>query len=311
MDNEDKELRFAISTEDNLKLVIALLNLKVFSKSIKGDFKLTVSHKNFIKMDTAKGHEGLADFSLILELMEGHPSPKVDWSALLCKNKIWEIWKDSSGTYTFFNPHQYPIREIQINPSFTQGTVIGQFTKDHNRPEDLLPQSLEIVLFSNWLANKGDLILHASGFMINNEAYAFLGESGAGKSTLIRSLLNQPKVTILGEDQVILRFIQGQFWIFGTPWHLDPAVCSPLGALLKGLFFLDRNKPYGLHPIPPVKAYERILQTAFIPYYREDALERILDGISKLIETVSMHSLSYKLGENLLEMINADFLITT
>jgi hypothetical protein len=311
MDNEDKGLKFTISPEVSLELVIALLKLKFISKSIEGNFKLSESHNNFNRMDTAKDHDTLAGSSLILELMEGHPSPQDDGSSLLCKNKIWEIWKNSSGTYTFVNPHQYPIREILINPSFTLGTVIGQFANDYKQPDKLLPQSLEIVLFSNWLANYGEMILHASGFITNGEAYAFLGESGAGKSTLIRSLLNQPRVTILGEDQVILRFIQGQFWIFGTPWHLDPAVCSPLGAPLKGLFFLDRNKPYGLHPIPPVKAYERILQTAFIPYYREDALERIMDGISKLIDTVSMHSLSYKLGENLLEMINADFLITT
>lgn len=167
-------------------------------------------------------------------------------------------------------------------------------------------QYIDIVIYSNWLANFGDIILHASGFSYNSEGYCFIGDSGAGKSTLIRDISNQPGVTVLGEDQLILRKIEDQFIVFGTPWHETPEMCSPIGVPLKKVFFLDRNASQVIASISDFDAVVKIVQTAFFPVYRPDGIKKILERLSSLAGNVRFYLLAYERGTNVLQVIVDD-----
>jgi len=165
--------------------------------------------------------------------------------------------------------------------------------------------TLEIRLFSVWLAQFGDLILHASGAIKDGRGYCFIGQAGAGKSTLARALAKDPQATILGEDTLILRYLDGQFWLFGTPWHLDPDFCSPMGAPLDKLFFLDRSKPSGINLAPPIDGISQVLKTAVIPYYHPVWLARIMENLVLLSGLVPFFEFSYQLGADAWELIRA------
>jgi hypothetical protein len=213
----------------------------------------------------------------------------------LYASDTWEFWLEESGSYVFLAPHQSPQCKMVVDPNFTAGELIGDFNVEGG--EGFFPVwNLEIRLFSAWLASFWDVILHASGVKVDGKGYAFLGDSGAGKSTLAAALALDPSVTVLGEDQVILRFLEGRFWIFGAPWHLDPTMCSPEGVPLEKLFFLDRNQEPGVHEVSPLNGVTRLLQTAFIPYYRPEWLPGILERFERLAETVPFFLLSYQLG---------------
>jgi len=47
----------------------------------------------------------------------------------------------------------------------------------------------------------------------------------------------------------------------------------------------------------------RLLQTAFIPYYRQDAMPTILERLSLLAEAVPFYTLSYRLGDDVMALI--------
>jgi hypothetical protein len=232
------------------------------------------------------------------------PPPLIDQATTkpIFRSATWELWFDHLGKYLFVGPQQEPSRMIVVDNAFTDGVVMGDF---NNHPGDtILPLGdLEIRLFSVWFAESRDIILHASGVMVDQEGYAFIGTSGAGKSTLASQLSKHESVTVLGEDQVILRYIDQRFWIFGTPWHENPSMCSPAGVPLEKLFTLDRSLKPGIHPITPLDGITRILQTAVIPYYRPDYMPAILDRLALLSEQVPFYALSYPIGADPLEMI--------
>jgi predicted ATPase len=133
--------------------------------------------------------------------------------------------------------------------------------------------------------------------------YCFDGAGGAGKSTLASALSASSEVTILGEDQVVLRYLDGQFSICGTPWHLNPAMCSPRAVPLEKLFFLERAGVDAVAPCSPLDGVTRLLQTALIPYYRPDVMPAILDRLAILAERVQFYTLSYRLGTDILRLI--------
>jgi hypothetical protein len=199
-------------------------------------------------------------------------------------------------------PRQSPPIRIVVNPGYTSGEVLSDFSLGVG--EDLYPiQNLEIKLFANWLASYGDFILHASGVVVDQKGYAFIGPAGAGKSTLAAALSADPNVLLLGEDQVILCYLENRFWIYGTPWHLRPWMCSPYGAPLEKLFFLDRESSPGVEGLTPMDGITRLLQTAFIPYYRPNLMAGILDRMALLAGHVPFYTLSYQLGSDVWKLI--------
>lgn len=267
------------------------------------DLGLSSSHQQFILNDLAEVDKTPAfSDTLVLQMHQDDLDRKSAWEKSICVTKIWELWKDAAGHFVFYNPLQPLLRQVIVDPDFNHGLLIGNFELGTKlvRP---LSQDLEIVLFSNWLAKFGDVILHAAGFTYEGKGYVFAGDAGIGKSTLAAHFSNNPAFTILGEDQVILRLKEGRFWVYGTPWHINPQMCSSGGAPLEGLFFLEKDCSNRIKPVTSIEGVKRLLQTAFIPYYRLDALPAILDRLVLLSENIQFMSLSYKLGTNVWSLI--------
>jgi len=240
--------------------------------------------------------------SLQLQLEHKHLLRSEEWDSLISRNNIWELWTDKEHNFILTNPMQPLHRQIIINQQFTRGMVIGKFNQPskYNYP---LPQDLEIVFFVNWLGHFKDLILHASGMVYEGKGFVFAGRSGVGKSTLAASLAKETGVTILGEDQVVLRLIDDKFWIFGTPWHENRSLCSPMGVPLEKVFFLEKKGIQIINKISQMEGVTRLLQTALIPYYRPEVVKKLLERLELLSERVPMNLLSYELGSNVFSMM--------
>lgn len=229
-------------------------------------------------------------------LVKEHLPENLAWpSKALFSSNSWEYWLDGSGQQSFYAVDPKPGCMLQVDAGFRHGYVFTEFLSEGDAIFQPL-WSLEIRLFSAWLASLGDLILHASGVKLEGRGYAFLGESGAGKSTLIHAFANRGQGLVLGEDQIILRLIEGRFWIFGTPWHEDPQYCSPEGVPLQGLYFLNHDEEPGITLLSPLEGVSAILQTAFVPYYRADWVAGILQNLDLLARRVPFYRLSYQLG---------------
>lgn len=238
---------------------------------------------------------------LVLTMHEGLPEHQDDFGLPLLQTPSWDLWESQSSIYTLFIKEEIPPRLARIDHKFTVGDLFVGFS---NNSEAIYPPGqLETRLFSLWLSSFGDIILHASGVEKDGKGYCFLGESGAGKSTLARVLAEDPQATILGEDTIILRYLDGGFRIFGTPWHLDPDFCSPAGVPLEKMFFLDRFKQNGINLAPNTVGISQVLQTAVIPYYHPVGLSKVLDNLVLLSGLVPFFNFSYRLGADAWKLI--------
>jgi hypothetical protein len=249
---------------------------------------------------------GVPDSGLVLRVRDGRPPGTDGWRSLCHLSGTWQLWLDGRGRYVLAaSKLAPPRRHVVVDAEFAAGEVIGEFADQTTVGQGVYPlQDLDIVFYANWLAGYGDLMLHASGVDLDGAGYCFAGVSGAGKSTLAAALSSDASATVLGEDQVILRYLEGRFWIYGTPWHLDPDRCDPRGVPLRKLFFLDRTVDDGVAPCGPLDGVARLLQTAFVPYYRPAAVPAILDRLALLSEQVPFYTLGYRLGADVLTLIS-------
>lgn len=286
-----------------LALLIAGLELKLDARDSGLELAVPFVYEKFLQNDLAlKPATANASEALSLSVRCRQHANKKRWGEPLCITEIWELWLDENGYYVFTSPRQTPPKRVTIDPSFRTGEIVADFSliKD----QGIYPlSSIDIRIMVTWLASFGDLILHASGVSVNGQGYCFLGDSGAGKSTLVSALAKDHSVTILGEDQIILRYLDGQFWIYGTPWHERVEMCSPIGVPLKKMFFLRRDVEAGIEPVSPSEGISRILQTAFVPYYLPEKLPGIIERLTLLSKELPFFCLSYKLGSDILPSI--------
>jgi hypothetical protein len=285
-------------------LRVARLGLWLDARGIGLNLVAPPAHAKFLQAQAGIEHALSVEGDLVLRVKKEILHAVWMGGTPLIRAENWELWLEKNGTCVFVSPHQSPPIRVVVEPGFRIGELLGDFSLSdggHFYPI----QNLEIKLFANWLASFGDIILHASGVVVDQKGYAFIGPAGAGKSTLAASLSADPTVLVLGEDQVILRYLEQRFWIFGTPWHLNPSMCSPYGAPLEKLFFLDRDSVPGVVPLTSMDGITRLLQTAFIPFYRPELLPGILDRLALLAELLPFCSLSYKLGSDVGNLIHA------
>jgi len=294
------------------RIGLRVANLKLWYDARDAGVRLVArpSHIKFLQSETsADSRQPQVGLStevsdvLVLHVRNRPPPDSIVERTLLCQTEVWELWLDQAGRYIFAAPMQSPSQQAIVDPGFANGEIYGELGLNGAKGSYPLLQGLEIVLFVNWLAGFSDVILHAAGVAVDGKGYCFTGRAGAGKSTLAASLALNPTATVLGEDQVVLRYIDGRFWIFGTPWHANPDLCAPLGVPLEKLFFLDREAPHPLTAIAPFDGVTRLLQIAFVPYYRPAAIAAILDRLALLAERVPFYTLSYRLGDDPLALI--------
>lgn len=272
---------------------IANLNVNLDAQGSNINFAVSESHKKFSNYRPPRG-------GLSLCIKNREPAKEENWKPVYVSSEIWELWQDPSQNFIFVQSEiAPPKRHIIVDKNFTNGEVTGQFSENNYKKIAPYPlQNIEIKMFINWLAGYCDLVLHALGLRLDGRGYCFAGPSGIGKSTLAEMLNNIPGIELLAEDNVVLRYVDGQFWIYGTPWHLDAKMCSSGSAPLDGILFLDRSIAPGVIDCKPLQGVTRILQTAFMPYYRKETLSGILDRLNLLSKTTPFYLAHYQLGSD-------------
>lgn len=295
---DDKILPFTLQVA-RLNLAVSGLNPQVYDS-------LPPCHRKFVlsaqEAQPPLKYEAPGGDTITLALREDAAAKDLSNSECLWQSENWELWQDGLGCYSFISHHDGRDFQIDLDADFSNGEICGDLAAEPGQV--FYPfEHMGILLYVNWLANFGDLLLHASGVSHEGRGYCFVGESGAGKSTLLAALASQKGFTALGEDQVIIRLIDNEFWLFGTPWHTQPDLCSPLGVPLERVIFLDRTREPQLSAVAPAEGVMRLLQTAFIPYYRPVAVEAQLERMARLAETKPFSLLSYRLGDNVTRLI--------
>ncbi len=97
---------------------------------------------------------------LILQVVDSSPPPTDGWRSLYDDAETWHLWRDAEGRHVFVSPrHAPPARQVTVDTAFRSGHVVGAFSASLGRAQAVYPlDSIDIVLFANWLAETGGAI---------------------------------------------------------------------------------------------------------------------------------------------------------
>lgn len=149
------------------------------------------------------------------------------------------------------------------------------------------------VLMINLLSRGRGVLMHGSGIIDQGSGILFLGRSGDGKSTMAGLWASQPGVTVLSDDRIIIRRVDGEYWIYGTPWHGTLPVASHLKAPLSQIFVLRHQPSNQVSPLVPMAAAAQLLERSFPPLWDKTGLQFSLDFLAELALEVPPRELGF------------------
>ncbi len=220
---------------------------------------------------------------------------------------LWKLYRqDGDYVFRFSSPAigQHPYKEARFNPDFTAGEVtLHAEYHDRREPATPLEYPLDELLMTNLLARGRGVELHAFGMRDRDgRGYLFTGHSGAGKSTTA-GLWEKEGVLVLSDDRIILRYLDGKVWMYGTPWHGEAQLAAAERTELSRIFVLGRGKRNELVPLAPAEAVSQLFSRSFVPFYEPAALGYTLELLQRIAEAVPCAELRFVPDDNVVEFV--------
>ena len=231
-----------------------------------------------------------------------------DCSLIFDSGENWSLYeRDDKHLFILNTPSSKssPFCIAEFDPQYRKGTiqVSSHIFKDYH--ENKLPfplfYPLSEIFMICFLAQKRGLLVHACGINDNGKGYLFAGNSGNGKSTSAN--IWKKRATILNDDRIVIRFRDGKFWMYGTPWHGDYTGISPEGVAIDTIFFLQHGDENKMVPRKGAQAVAMLLARAFPPFWDAAGMDFSLQILNDLVDKVPCHELTFVPDEDIIDFV--------
>lgn len=148
------------------------------------------------------------------------------------------------------------------------------------------------------MSNANGILLHSSAVAVDGNAYLFTAPSGTGKSTharLWRELLGA-RAVMINDDKPIIRFVDGDFYVYGTPWNGKHRLGTNARAKVKAICYLSRAEDNSIKKVEPQDLIIDVLGQTILPKDKEVA-DKVYPFIDKLLKSVDLYKLCCNVSE--------------
>ncbi len=130
------------------------------------------------------------------------------------------------------------------------------------------------------------MLIHASCIMYNGGAYPFTAKSGTGKSTHTSLWMKHIEgAELLNDDNPIIRIINGQPIVYGSPWSGKTPCYRQRHAPLRALTQIERAPSNYAERLSVVQAFATLLPACSSMKWDEELNDRLCSMITTIIAT--------------------------
>ena len=136
-------------------------------------------------------------------------------------------------------------------------------------------------------------MMHSAAIKLHETAVAFIGKSGAGKTTQSMFWTKEFGAKYINGDKPIIRFTDGKFYVFGTPWSGKERLNTNTYAELKSLVLVQKSDSNKIERLSSYEALPIVLNQ--INFWNdEQSVSVIMDMVDKLLCNASVYRLFCK-----------------
>ena len=135
--------------------------------------------------------------------------------------------------------------------------------------------------------------LHASAVVRDGKAYLFSGRSGVGKSTHTRLWIDifGGDTRVINDDKPALRYMDGVWYVYGTPWCGKDGINLNERAPLAGICFLKQAQRTQIRRVESIEALQKILGQTMYQMHDVQYLDALLQHLQLLLKQIPIYEL--------------------
>ncbi|MFA6053978.1 MAG: hypothetical protein WC769_01255 [Thermodesulfovibrionales bacterium] len=212
----------------------------------------------------------------------------------------WAMFRNGDEHYLVINPSLAggPECIVRFNPRFEKAVVycgdmdiVEVAGKKMVRNPITYPADQLLLMYM--LADREGALIHSSGVEFHDRGYMLSGRSGAGKSTISRKFALAGH-EVLSDDRIVVRKIDGELRMFGTPWSGEAGIAGNKDLPLHGIFFLHHGEENLIKEIPPTEAIEKLMPVTSIPWYDKSMLAKVLTFCEEIVSACPAYDLFFR-----------------
>jgi len=244
-----------------------------------------------------------------------YPRPATELDRIECVplfdgGGVWSLFRTEGGYLLTHNPFEKrpPLWSLATDTEFTRidaychTSICTPLGKRLNIP---CPVSypLDQIILLHHLALKGGLIVHSTGLAHAGRGVLMAGPSGAGKSSVARLLAPGKTFSVISDDRMVVRKVNGEYHTFGTPWPGEANIAVNRSFQLGPIFFLTQAATNDVRRISSADALKRLLPVTSIPWYDDQVLPGVLDFCGDIVKHTTNFDLRFTLDGPLIETL--------
>ena len=175
-------------------------------------------------------------------------------------------------------------------------------------PEGASFEDMEYVLtgeyFHRLILDHNGLMLHSSAVVVDGYSYLFSADSGTGKSTHTNLWLEKfgEDAFIINDDKPAVRKIDGQWYVYGTPWCGKHSTNKIATAKLGAIVFLERSENNWIEPENVKDAIPKVFKQTTRKLYLEEYMDKLLSHIEQLLEETPLYKMGCDISKEAVDM---------
>lgn len=206
-----------------------------------------------------------------------------------CNHGVYRT--DNGGyLYSIHDIHDVLCSRMQSNADFSECSV-SLYGKTWVQRNYGLNNAL-MMAYAFASACSATMLMHASVIRQGGKGYLMTAPSGTGKSTHTRLWYdNIPGCDLMNDDNPVVRIVDGQAVVYGSPWSGKTRCYRNIQAPVGGIVRIQQRPENTIRRLNPVEAFCNLLPAMSNMKWDKRVYNGICDGISQLIQLVGMHEL--------------------
>lgn len=198
------------------------------------------------------------------------------------------LFEDASGRYNFGFSYSKSRPDCILKPSsdFKESVVYIPSAQASRLMEFSLSNAM-MLLYTFNTSPYDTLMIHASVIAYEGKGYVFLGRSGTGKSTHSRLWLEHISGTwLLNDDNPVIRVIDDQVLVYGTPWSGKTPCYKNEAMPLGGVVRLSQAPYNKIEQLKPLQAYASLMPACSCMRWDRKSTDALHSTVEKVITKV-------------------------
>ena len=142
-------------------------------------------------------------------------------------------------------------------------------------------------IFNKRILKFNAIFIHSSAIVYKGKAYLFSADSGVGKSTHTRLWIQKfgrENVMIINDDKPVVRYIDNDWYAYGTPFDGGSGINKNIRASLGGIVFIERAEENSIINLNKNEVFTRLYKGTIKFSLDSEYAGYMLNTAGKLIE---------------------------